>query len=518
METTLAQVLAALGEPLVDVVVAPCGLDAGVTGTAIVDPDDDPVEHPGRIVLVVGARGRDALHPLRAAARHGAVAVAVKEPGDDLRPAAADAGVALLAVRPDARWDRLDQLIHAALDVGDPPGPDGLDALAQTVGRLTGGLVSIEDTASRVLAYSRTDATTPDELRRLSILGRQGPADYLATLRSWGVFARLRESEEVVRVDEHPELGIRARLAAGIHAGRRPLGTIWVQEGDAPLAERAGTVLLGAARVAAQHLARRRAEPAPGTRLGRDVVAGLLDGRVAADLAAAAFGIDADAPAVVVAFAVHDGDDAAARELAVGELAEVVAVHAAAYRRDALVTAVDGRVYAVLPGLRSGGEVPATVRALGEEIAAAARPRTGGAVRAGIGTVTPGLAGAPASRADADRVLDALPPGRDVAALADLRAQIQLDTVLARLADLDDPAAAALLAHDAAHGSALAPSVLALLDHLGDVGAAAAALTIHPNTLRHRLRRATAVAGVVLTDPAARLVTHLHLLRAARPR
>jgi DNA-binding PucR family transcriptional regulator len=518
METTLAQVLAALGEPLVDVVVAPRGLDAGVTGTAIVDPDDDPVEHPGRVVLVVGARGRDALRPLRAAARHGAVAVAVKEPGDELRAAATDAGVALLAVRPDARWDRLDQLVHAALDAADAPEPGGLDALAQTVGRLTGGLVSIEDTASRVLAYSRTDASEPDELRRLSILGRQGPADYLATLRSWGVFDRLRESEEVVRVEEHPGLGIRRRLAAGIHAGRRPLGTIWVQEGDGPLAERAETVLLGAARVAAQHLARRRAEPAPGTRLGRDVVAGLLDGRVAADLAAAAFGIDADAPAVVVAFAVRDGagTDPAVRELAVGELAEVVAVHAAAYRRDALVTPVDGRVYAVLPGLRSGGEVPATVRALGEEITAAAGLRTGVAVRAGIGTVTAGLAGAPRSRADADRVLEALPPGRDVAALADLRAQIQLDTVLARLADLDDPAAAALLAHDAAHGSALAPSVLTLLEHLGDVASAAAALTVHPNTLRHRLRRATAVAGVTLTDPAARLVTHLHLLRALR--
>ncbi|MCX6464315.1 MAG: PucR family transcriptional regulator, partial [Pseudonocardiales bacterium] len=78
METTLAQVLAALGEPLVDVVVAPAGLDVPVAGTAIVDPDDDPADQPGRLVLVVGARGRDAVRPLRAAARHGAAAVAVK--------------------------------------------------------------------------------------------------------------------------------------------------------------------------------------------------------------------------------------------------------------------------------------------------------------------------------------------------------------------------------------------------------------------------------------------------------
>ena len=77
METSLAQVLAAIGEPLVDLRVAPGGLDSPVTGTAILDPDDDPADHPGRLVLLIGARGHDAVRPLRAAARHGAVAVAV---------------------------------------------------------------------------------------------------------------------------------------------------------------------------------------------------------------------------------------------------------------------------------------------------------------------------------------------------------------------------------------------------------------------------------------------------------
>jgi DNA-binding PucR family transcriptional regulator len=521
METPLAQVLAALGEPLVDVVVAPRGLDVPVAGTAIVDPDDDPADQPGRLVLVIGARGREAVRPLRAAARHGAVAVAVKAGGadEDLRAAAADAGVALLAVRPDARWDHLERLVHAVLHEGEAPADGDLYSLAQTLGRLTGGLVSIEDTASRVLAYSRSDSTAPDELRRLSILGWQGPADYLATLRSWGVFDRLREGEEVVRIDEHPALGIRRRLAAGIHAGRRQLGTVWVQEGDVPLAESAESLLVGTARVAAGHLVRRRAEPAPGARLGRDVVAGLLDGRVAADLAAAAFGIDAAAPAVVVAFGVP-GADATARDLAAGELTEVVAVHAAAFRRDALVAASTGRVYTVLPGVRprARDEVPSAVRSLCAEVAGAAQRRAGARVQAGIGSVVAGLGGVPSSRADADRVLDAAPPDVDVAAIADLRAEILLDAALARLADLDDPVAAALLEHDAAHGSELARSVLALLDALGDVATAARRLTVHPNTLRHRLRRATEVAGVALEDPAARLVLHLHLLRALRGR
>jgi DNA-binding PucR family transcriptional regulator len=521
METTLAQVLAALGEPLVDVVVAPRGLDVPVTGVAIVDPDDDPADHPRRLVLVIGARGRDAVRPLRAAARHGAAAVAVKTggAGAELGAAAVDAGVALLAVRPDARWEHLERLVHTVLHEGEATADGDLYSLAQTLGRLTGGLVSIEDTTSRVLAYSRSDSGEPDELRRLSILGWQGPADYLARLRSWGVYDRLRESEDVVRVDEHPALGIRRRLAAGIHAGRRQLGTIWVQEGDGPLAASADAVLLGAARVAAGHLVRRRAEAAPGARLGRDVVTGLLDGRVAADLAAAAFGIDAAAPAVVVAFGVPGGD-ATARELAAGELAAVVALHAAAFRREALVAASAGRVYAVLPGVRprARDEVPAAVRSLCAEIATAAGRRAGARVQAGIGSVVPGLAGVPSSRADADRVLDAVPPDAHVAAIADLRAEILLDAALAALRDLDDPVAAALLEHDRAHGSELARSVLALLDALGDVAGAARRLTVHPNTLRHRLRRAADVAGVDLEDPASRTVLHLHLLRELRPR
>ncbi|MHA6784547.1 PucR family transcriptional regulator [Pseudonocardia saturnea] len=527
MEITLAQVLAAIGEPLVDVRAAPAGLDVPVTGTAILDPDDDPADHPGRLVLLIGARGRDALRPLRAAARRGAVAVAVK-PGagpngghrdDELVAAATDAGVALLVVRPDARWDQLESLVHGVLDDGWT-GDDGADgdagdlySLAQTIGLLTGGLVSIEDTASRVLAYSRSDSTSPDELRRQSILGWQGPADYLATLRGWGVFDRLRAGEDVVRIDEHAELGIRRRLAVGIHAGQRQLGTIWVQEGATPFAERAESVLVGAARVAAGHLIRRRSQQSPGARWSRDVVAGLLDGRVGADLVAATFGLDPATPTVVVGFAGHG-------ELGVAELAEVVSVHAATFRRGALTAPVGARVYAVLPGVDGDG-VPPALRAMCREVTAIAARRSGSAVRAGIGSGVAGLAGVPASRADADRVLDAMTPDAtdpdtDVAAIGDLRAEILLDETLARLSDLHDPAAAALLAHDAEHGSDLAPSVLTYLDALGDVRAAAARLTVHPNTLRYRLRRASEVAGLRLGDPSARLVHHLHLLRAAR--
>ena len=548
--STLRHLLAAVGEPLVTVVAAPAGLDVPISGLAIVDPDDEPDEHSGGLVLIVGARGRGAVPLVRAAGAAGAAAVAVKD-ADACRATAIEAGVALLAVPPDVRWERLESLAAGVLDAAESQGPDDLFALAQTVALLTHGIVCIEDTASRVLAYSRSDGDDGqiDELRRLSILGWQGPADYLRHLREWGVFDRLRAGEEVVRVDEHAELGIRRRLAIGIHAGPRALGTIWVQEGAKPFSPRAEDVLVGAARVAAGHLVRRR-RTAPTWH--RDLVEGLLDGRAAPDLVAGTFGLDEHAPAVVVGFAVRAGEGVT-RELSVAELADVVAVHAAGYRRAALTAWRGDTVYAVLPDV---AEVDAVLRAMCAEVVAITRRRTGVRVQAGIGAATldppsstaptrattpaqavpagpggvvrgkegysttfraraGGLAGVAVSRAEADRVLAAMPGDADVAAFDDLRAEVLLGqtlSVLRERPDLRDPAVDALVAYDRAHGGDLAGSVLAWLDALGDVGEAARTLTVHPNTLRYRVRRAVAVAGLRLGDPRARLVHHLHLL------
>jgi DNA-binding PucR family transcriptional regulator len=523
MDTTLRRLLAAIGEPLVEVAAAPAGLDVPLTGLAIVDPDDEPDRYPGQLVLVIGVRGRAATAALRAAARRGAAAVAVKAggPADVLRAAATEAGAALLLVRPDVRWERLESLARDVLHEGGAAGDDGsgdLNSLAQTVALLTRGVVSIEDTASRVLAYSRSDADAAqvDELRRLSILGRQGPADYLRTLREWGVFDRLRDGEDVVHVDEHAELGIRRRLAIGIHAGHRQLGTIWVQEGAEPFAERAAEVLVGAARVAAGHLVRRRSQQSPGGRWERDLVAGLLDGRASPDLVAGTFGLNEDAGALVVAFAVRDGD-AASQELVIAELVEVVSVHAAAHRRAALCAAVGARVYAVLPEVH-GTEA---VRTLCTEVVTAARRRSGIRVQAGIGSPAAQLAGVPGSRREADRVLDAMAEGQDVAVFGEIRAEVLLTQTLGLLAanpDLRDPGVARLVAYDREHRTDLVGSVVAWLDAMGDVRTAAERLTVHPNTLRYRVRRATAIAGLRLDEPRARLVHHLQLLAAGRDR
>jgi DNA-binding PucR family transcriptional regulator len=529
VDSTLRQLVAAVGEPLVDVVESPAGLDVPLTGLAIVDPDDEPDQYSGQLVLVIGARGHDAVAIVRTVARGRAAAVAVKAGGavDELRAAAAGAGVALLVVRPDVRWERLESLARDVLDSGGDTGEGGpgeLFSLAQTVALLTHGIVSIEDTASRVLAYSRSDsdAAQVDELRRLSILGWQGPPGYLRMLREWGVFDRLRTGEEVVHVDEHVDLGIRRRLAVGIHAGQRQLGTIWVQEGATPFAERAADVLVGAARVAAGHLIRRRSRQAPDARWSRDLVAGLLDGRTNPGLVAGMFGLDEHGSALVVAFAVRDrgslpAGDRATHELSLAELTDVVSVHAATYRRAALTASHDARVYAVLPDVPRDRAEPALL-AMCAQVAAMTLRRTGVRVQAGIGSTVAGLADVAASRGEADRVLDAMASGAEdstVAAFADLRAEVLLNQTLGLLQaspDLRDPAVALLVGYDRDHGTDLVGSVVAWLDAMGDVRVAAQRLTVHPNTLRYRVRRAVAVSGLRLDDPRARLMHHLQLL------
>lgn len=194
---SLRQLLMALGEPLVELQAAPAGLDVEIRSVALLDPEDPPRAHPGELILAIGARGRAAFPALRVGGRDGAAAVAVKldAPGQvaALSETAVEAGVALLSVRGEARWEQVDALARAALESapqglpGEGPEEGDLFALAQTTAILTGGIVSIEDTANRVLAYSRsTDSDEVDDLRRLSILGWQGPEAYLARLRKWG--------------------------------------------------------------------------------------------------------------------------------------------------------------------------------------------------------------------------------------------------------------------------------------------------------------------------------------------
>ncbi|WP_033288609.1 PucR family transcriptional regulator [Amycolatopsis jejuensis] len=528
---TLRQLLVSLGAPLADLLAAPAGLEVEVNGVVILDPDDEPDSYTGDLVLIIGSRGRAAARLVRAAARRGAAVVAVKVPDSDatgdLRATANDAGVAVLAVRPEVRWDQLDSYARGAIadakatSAADADDAGDLFSLAQTVAALTGGSVSIEDSANRVLAYSRSDDQV-DELRRLSILGREGPASYLAKLREWGIIDRLREGDDVVHIGERPDLGIRRRLAIGIRADAELLGSIWVQEGDVPLTGQAEGALLGAARVAAMHLVRRRTGTAAGLRLQQDLLNSLFENRIDTATLAADIGIDAGKPAVVVVFAEQDTEPGRpARELRSAAITNLVSVHAAAYRRTALTTTIGSRVYLLLPDLPAEND-GTLVLGLAKEIVAAARRRLQQDVRAAVGSIVERFGAIAESRQTADRVMNVMSgKASEVATMADVRAEVLVSETLALVEDnpyLRDPRVTGLIEYDLEHDAGLVRSVVTYFDALGDVRAAAQRLHIHPNTLRHRIKRAAAVSGLDFTDPHQRLFAHLQLLLAATGR
>ncbi|MFO7190759.1 MAG: PucR family transcriptional regulator, partial [Thermocrispum agreste] len=72
MSVELSRLLLAVGASLMD-------LKAGdphtpIRGLAILDPDDEPGSYRDELVLVIGARGREAARAVRTAGQHGAAA------------------------------------------------------------------------------------------------------------------------------------------------------------------------------------------------------------------------------------------------------------------------------------------------------------------------------------------------------------------------------------------------------------------------------------------------------------
>ena len=284
----LGQLLLALDRTMVSLVAAPRGLDLPVGSVALVDADDlrlGLAAGAGRDVLtadvffLLGVAERDAVRWIdrQVGGPNGRVPAAIfaKEPSEPVVARAVACGAAVVAVDPRARWERLYRLVtHVFEHHGDPADPQfsgvagGTDlfGLAQSIADRVHGMISIEDVQSHVLAYSAHDEA--DELRRLSILGRAGPPEHLAWIAQWGIFDALRAGGDVVQVAERPELGLRPRLAVGIHRQdahrtRTPdfMGTIWVQQGSRPLADDAEEVLRGAAVLAARIMSRLAARP-----------------------------------------------------------------------------------------------------------------------------------------------------------------------------------------------------------------------------------------------------------------
>lgn len=523
----LGQLLLALDATMVSLVDAPRGMDLPVASAALIDSDDvrlglAPAAGSADVFFLLGVTNNEALRWIDGQARiRPPVAIFVKQPSDALVGKAVRAGSAVVAVEPQARWERVYQLVNHVLEhhrdrATDDSGTD-LFGLAQSLADRIHGMVSIEDAQSHVLAYSASNDGA-DELRRLSILGRAGPPEHLKWLDQWGIFDALRAGDEVVRVAERPELGLRPRLAIGIHqpaiGARRPpafAGTIWVQQGAQPLADDADEMLRGAAVLAARIMSRLAARPSTHARRVQQLL-GLADtesGPQSGDVAVVAreLGIAADGNAALIGF---DTADSRAR------LADVLALSASAFRRDAQVASNGSRIYVLLPHTATARSVNSWARGT----IAALRTELGVDLRAAIAAPVAGLAAVAAARTEVDRVLDSaerhpISIGQ-VTSLAEARTTVLLDEIVTLVgADirLVDPRVRDLRTQD----PVLAETLRAYLDSFGDFGAAAQSLQVHPNTVRYRVRRIEKLLSTSLADPDVRLLFSLGLRVLERP-
>ncbi|WP_102144870.1 PucR family transcriptional regulator [Mycobacterium hubeiense] len=516
----LGQLLLALDRTMVTLVEAPRGLDMPVGSVALVDADDvrlglAPAAGSADLFFLLGVSDDEAVRWLEQQTGVPA-AIFVKNPSDAAVKRAVALGTAVVAVEPRARWERLYKLVtHAFEHHGDRTDPlydSGTDlfGLAQSIADRTHGMISIEDEQSHVLAYSAS-SDEADELRRLSILGRAGPPEHLEWIGQWGIFDALRASGDVVRVAERPELGLRPRLAVGIHLpptdSRRPpgfAGTIWLQQGSAPLADDVEEVLRGGAVLAARIMSRLATAPSTHTVQVQQLLG--LAGADADDVGAIAraLGIAADGRAALIGF----------RGVATSVPADVIALSASAFRPDAQVASTGERVYVVFPKIGA----PSSVTSWARGVVAALRRELGLTLRAVIAAPLAGLAAAAAARAEVDRVFDSAErhPAEigQVTSLAEARTMVLLDEIVSMVGASDrlvDPRVRELREHN----PMLAETLQAYLDGFGDIAAVAQRLHVHPNTVRYRVRRIEKLLSTSLAEPDVRLLLALSLRATA---
>ncbi len=513
---TLRAVLALGGGEAVSVVRAPRGLDVAVCDAVLLD-EGDLRRADGCVLLAVGVDPGSPRAPetVAAAARAGAAAVVFRPvPGGGLPArvlaAGSAAGVAVLVRSAAADWADAAGALRTAVACAAGGGAGArlgdLAALAALVARLTGGSVTVEDNASRVLAHSHTGMEA-DELRRRTILGGRVPAWRVDELRRSGLFRAVLAAPGVVHRpagEGNPE-----RMVVAVRSGAEILGSLWLAPDGGPLPERAGPALEEAARMAVPHLMHHRLRDAAAAARREEAVRGLLTGRGDAAAHALALGLPPDGQrSVLLVVPAGAGAD---RTL------EVLAAQAGAAQRHAVVLREEDRV-TVLLAEREG--VPGAA-ALGRRLAALAGSLTPArAVLVGVGPAVAGADGAARSLEAAARVVRVL-RGRHRAGGGSVCAReedVAAAVTLLRMLDAAEPAwragggpLHALVAHERRCGGDLSVTLAAWLDAFGDTAEAARVLNVHANTVRYRLRRARERFGVDLTDPDTRLLAMLAL-------
>jgi hypothetical protein len=515
-----------LGSTLLKIVEPAGALDTDVTGVTIFDPHDEPPVCAGELVLGVGLRDETQtseviarLAPAKAAALvvKGNVSLALRE-------RAWDQGVPLIALTPSASWFHLAVLLQALLERwlvidGDQHGTSSagdLFAFANAVSTLVDAPITVEDQASRVLAFSgRQEEADPGRIE--TVLGRRMPQGTRRMLQESGVFRELHRSRDPIYVPG-PDESVLPRVAVAIRAGEEVLGSLWAVVRE-PWPEDRMRALATAADMAALHLLRRRSALDLERRLNAELLQAVFDGGQDAVEAASRLGLREGSLCVLAGQPL--GVESADHELASRHLAISLSLHLRAIHPRSAVAWFGGFVYAVISVAGCGTQEQALrrVHATASDFVSRMGDRNPAVIGVGGPVPTRSLLGR--ARAEAESTVRVLREGgRGGAACFD---DVFLETVLDKLDDVlagEDQRprgpVARLLAYDEANGADLTTSLRAYLDAFGDVIAAAAVTGVHPNTFRYRLRRIREVGDLDLDDPRSRLAALVQLATLQR--
>ncbi|MEU6746717.1 helix-turn-helix domain-containing protein [Spirillospora sp. NPDC046719] len=532
---SLARVLEELGTTLLDVVCGDVELAGDIGGVVIHDPLDEPELPDNALVLGVGLHDpADIARVVTRLGRRGAAGLVVRAPvapDERLVAAARESGVAVLAFARGASWTHLAGMLRSltadsglhdtdAHAFGRIPSGD-LFAVANAIAALLGAPVTIEDRNSRLLAFSSRQEEA-DLSRVQTILGRQVPERYTRILEERGVFQAIYRSDGPVFVAPLPRTGdaeqppALPRAAIAVRAGDEILGTIWVMVPE-PLSEERGQALYEASKLVAMHMVWHRADADMERRLRAELLSTALEGGPQSLEAVRRLGLK-DERAVVLALTVVGSatEQPLPAQLATERkrLADAFAMHLSAMHPRAAAALIGDVSYGILPFPQSRQEAEERAVLIATEFLA----RVGSRLRPliGVGRLAPDSSALARSRSGADRALRVLRSGvagRQVARLDD----VHVEALLLELADLvprgDLPSGpiARIAAYDAEHQTSLVDTLRAWLDAFGDVAVASAAMFVHPNTFRYRLRRAAEVGGIDLNDSNARLSAMLQL-------
>jgi hypothetical protein len=394
-------------------------------------------------------------------------------------------------------------------------GSEDLFDVVDTIARLLGGSVVVEDVDFRVLAYSAVPGQPNDEGRRSAILNRRIAERWLQWLEESGIRERLVKSDELVRLD-NPWATSLIRYIQPIRASDQLVGYLWLYfetelDADAP------RTILEFAHLLGPELARR--SPTLTENPGGHVLRQFLAGGLSASHAASILGVDEHSNIVVIAVDVDveatKSDAVIIQSRAVRALALYTQMHLAS----SLVGTVDQQIYLLHASPRLKPDVAAIMRAISKHLTRAVQTK----VRAAAGGIHQGLAEAEISRNEADLTLRVLRTKNDWERDG-LFASMRHDIVLNEIVDvlrarpiLVRGLLDRLITHDRQYNTDYVTTLRVYINSFGDMREAAQSLNLHPNSLRYRVKRVTEIGGLDLDDPKLRLALQLLLEMAPEP-